>query len=44
MAGGQLFEAHILVRVPPAGDPADVRAELERVASELFVDLTVDQD
>jgi glycine cleavage system regulatory protein len=44
MAGGQLFEAHIVVRVPPGGDPGDVRDDLERVASELFVDLTVDQD
>lgn len=44
MAGGQLFEAHILVRVPPGGDPAEVRDDLERVASELFVDLTIDQD
>ena len=44
MAGGQLFEAHIVVRVPPGGDPADVRDDLERVASELFVELTVDQD
>ncbi|HEU4465407.1 MAG TPA: ACT domain-containing protein [Agromyces sp.] len=44
MSGGQLFEAHILVRVPPGGDPSDVRDDLERVASELFVDLTVGQD
>ncbi|MGR0319303.1 glycine cleavage system protein R [Agromyces sp. ZXT2-3] len=41
MAGGRLFEAHIVVRVPPGGDPADVRDDLERVASELFVDLTL---
>ena len=41
MAGGQLFEAHIVVRVPPGVDPADVRGDLERVASELFVDLDV---
>lgn len=41
MAGGQLFEAHILVRVPSGTDPADVRDDLERVASELFVDLAV---
>jgi glycine cleavage system regulatory protein len=44
MAGGQLFEAHVVVRVPPGGDPADVRDDLERVASELFVELTVDLD
>jgi glycine cleavage system regulatory protein len=44
MAGGQLFEAHILVRVPPGTEPAAVRDELERVASELFVELSVGQD
>ncbi|WP_448002600.1 glycine cleavage system protein R [Agromyces bauzanensis] len=41
MAGGRLFEAHLLVRVPPGVDPSDVRDDLERVASELFVDLTI---
>jgi glycine cleavage system regulatory protein len=41
MAGGRLFEAHLVVGVPPGGDPADVRDDLERVASELFVDLTL---
>ncbi|MBM7505771.1 glycine cleavage system protein R [Agromyces aurantiacus] len=44
MSGGILFEAHIAVRVPPGGDPADVRQDLEQVASELFVDLTVGQE
>lgn len=44
MSGGQLFEAHILVRVPPGEDPADVRDDLERVASEVFVDLTIGHD
>ena len=44
MAGGQIFEAHILVRVPPGADPSDVRDDLERVASEVFVDLTIGQE
>jgi len=44
MAGGRLFEAHLVVRVPPGGDPADVRDDLEQVASELFVDLTLGHD
>jgi glycine cleavage system regulatory protein len=44
MSGGQLFEAHILVRVPPGDDPSDVRDDLERVASEVFVDLTIGHD
>ncbi|WP_136708155.1 ACT domain-containing protein [Agromyces sp. H66] len=41
MSGGRLFEAHLLVRVPPDVDPADVRDDLDRAAGELFVDLTV---
>ena len=41
MAGGRLFEANVVVRVPPDVDPVDVGKELERVASELFVDLTI---
>ncbi|MDF2573619.1 MAG: amino acid-binding domain protein [Agromyces sp.] len=41
MAGGRLFEAHLLVRVPPGVDPGDVRDDLDRTAGELFVDLTV---
>lgn len=41
MAGGRLFEAHLIVRVPPGVDPVDVRDDLDRTAGELFVDLTV---
>lgn len=41
MAGGRLFEARIVVRVPPGGDPSAVRDDLERVAAELLVDLSV---
>ncbi|BDZ55443.1 glycine cleavage system protein R [Agromyces marinus] len=44
MAGGRLFEAHLVVRVPSGGDPVAVREDLERVASELFVDLAFDAD
>lgn len=43
MAGGRLFEARIVVRVPPGGDPADVQDDLERVAAELLVDLSVER-
>ncbi len=39
MAGGRLFEAHVVVRVPPSVDLADVRARLERLAAELLVDI-----
>ena len=41
MAGGLLFEAHVVVRIPPTVDVADVRAGLERLATELFVDISV---
>lgn len=41
ISGGRLFEAHLLVRVPPGVDPGVVRDDLDRTAGELFVDLTV---
>ena len=41
MAGGRLFEAHIVVAVPRSADPAAVRADLERIATELVVDIAV---
>ncbi|MGR2752956.1 glycine cleavage system protein R [Agromyces arachidis] len=41
MAGGQLFEAHIVARVPAGTEPVAVRDELERLAARLLVDLTV---
>jgi glycine cleavage system regulatory protein len=41
MAGGQLFEANVVVRVPPTVEVPDVRAGLERLASELLVDIDV---
>lgn len=44
MSGGMLFEAQIEVRVPPHTDLGDVRADLERLAAELHVDLGIDQD
>ncbi|WP_142137221.1 ACT domain-containing protein [Acidovorax sp. SLBN-42] len=43
ISGGRLFEAHLVVRVPPGVEPSDARDDLERVASELFVDLTVEE-
>jgi glycine cleavage system regulatory protein len=42
MAGGQLFEAHIVARVPTGTEPVAVRDELEQLAARLLVDLTVD--
>jgi glycine cleavage system regulatory protein len=44
MAGGQLFEAHVVVGVPSGTDLAGVRADLERLTAELLVDLDVAQE
>lgn len=42
MAGGQLFEAHLVARVPEQTDIAAVQADLEQLATEIFVDVTVE--
>ncbi|GAA2390836.1 glycine cleavage system protein R [Gordonia cholesterolivorans] len=42
MAGGMLFEAELEVRLPPNVDPARIRADLERIAEELLVDLGIE--
>lgn len=42
MAGGVLFEAEMEVLVPPHADPATIRAEVERIAEELLVDLGIE--
>lgn len=39
MAGGQLFEAHIVAGVPPQADLSVVRDDLERLTAELLVDI-----
>ncbi|NUO91510.1 MAG: ACT domain-containing protein [Dermatophilaceae bacterium] len=41
MAGGLLFEAHVVVRVPAESDTGALRADLERLATELLVDIAV---
>jgi glycine cleavage system regulatory protein len=41
MAGGRLFEARALVTVPADDDLSTLRAALERIASEVLVDLTL---
>ncbi|WP_353354069.1 ACT domain-containing protein [Intrasporangium sp. DVR] len=43
MAGGRLFEAHVVVAIPPAAEVARIRGDLERLASELLVDLDVSE-
>ncbi|WP_427384179.1 glycine cleavage system protein R [Janibacter sp. G56] len=41
MAGGRLFEADALVSVPTGADLDAVRADLERLATEIMVDVDV---
>ncbi|WP_440712868.1 glycine cleavage system protein R [Gordonia sp. FQ] len=43
MAGGMLFEAQLHVMVPPTAEAATIRADLEKIAEELLVDLDVDE-
>ena len=42
MAGGRLFEALLVVPVTADADAAALRADLERLAMELMVDITVE--
>lgn len=41
MAGGQLFEAHIVVSMPSEADLAAIQGDLELLAAELLVDIAV---
>ncbi|GAA1919369.1 glycine cleavage system regulatory protein [Microbacterium aoyamense] len=41
MSGGRLFEATIVARVPASTSPSAVIAEIERLAAEIQVDLTL---
>lgn len=41
MAGGRLFEASVTARVPSSVDLDALRADLERIASEIQVDITL---
>lgn len=42
MGGGTLFQARATVLVPPAVKVGDVRADLEKIASDLMVDVRLD--
>ncbi|MGO2050572.1 MAG: glycine cleavage system protein R [Microbacterium sp.] len=42
MAGGRLFEASVTATVPASADLESLRADLERLTSELQVDITLD--
>jgi glycine cleavage system regulatory protein len=41
MAGGRLFEARVVARVPRDADLAAVRADLEELAAEILVDISL---
>jgi glycine cleavage system regulatory protein len=41
MYGGLLFEAHVVARVPEDAETAEIRQELERLATEIQVDITL---
>ena len=41
MSGGRLFEAQVLARIPDGADPAAIKTDLERLATELLVDITL---
>ncbi len=41
MAGGRLFEAHVEMQVPPSSDLTALRADLEKLAAELMVEVTL---
>ncbi|MGC3995047.1 MAG: ACT domain-containing protein [Propionicimonas sp.] len=41
MSGGRLFEARVVAAVPPGADPAGIQTDLERLAAELLVDITL---
>ena len=41
MAGGRLFEARVVARVPADADLAAIRADLERLAAEILVEIAV---
>lgn len=43
MAGGRLFEATAVLVIPQGADLAAVRADLEAIASEILVDVSLDE-
>lgn len=44
MSGGRLFEASVVARLPHGADPTALQADLERLAAEILVDITLDRD
>jgi glycine cleavage system regulatory protein len=43
MSGESLFQAHATLALPPDCDPAALRRELEQIAANLMVDLSLDE-
>jgi glycine cleavage system regulatory protein len=43
MGGGRLFEADVVAKVPPTADPSALRDDLERLAAEILVDITLSE-
>ncbi|MGV1010229.1 MAG: glycine cleavage system protein R [Dermatophilaceae bacterium] len=41
--GGPLFEAHVVLRLPRTADSAALSSDLEELANEILVDLTVEE-
>jgi glycine cleavage system regulatory protein len=41
MGGGRLFEADVVARIPAGADLVELREDLERLAAEILVDLTL---
>lgn len=44
MGGGRLFEARMVLHLPRSADAAALRRDLEQLANEILVDLTLDQE
>ena len=41
MSGGRLFEATVVARLPQGAEPATIAADLERLAAEILVDISL---
>ena len=44
MSGETLFHAEAWLRLPPEGDPDELRSALEKLADELMVELSLDHE
>lgn len=44
MSGGRLFEATVVARLPQGAEPATIAADLERLAAEILVDISLAEE